>query len=361
MAAAALAAAFTLLGFLALSPAAAQTATTRAGQVQPCFGAVAPPAPFLVPPTGEEGVASAGSDVLLIGTAGTSYSLLALSTGNDPVRRVGHIGDAGLVRLTLPLPDGQWLLGATVADSCGLESTAFNTVADILQSPPQVEQLVASIDGSTLSVDVATDRPATLRLTVLDDLGAVVRERTIVSDGLAPAARSFSVPDGEYQVRARATDAAGRTGATQLLGDPLVADVTAPELALGLPVLSLEPESVSLRVVAEAGASVSITGRGLPVTAEFVSTGVAREYQFATEAGDYTVEVTAVDANGNVIERSVRTRVRPQPTPIASPPVVGASIAALLLATALLWRWLRSREAPYGESLEAAVLRPQNA
>ncbi len=337
-------------------------AATPAGAQGSCSVGTAPAAPFVIPPDSAAPVpASGASEVVVVGTAGTTFSLLALSSGHDAVSATGTITDDGLVRVPLTLANGEWLLGATVTDSCGQQSTAFNTRTQVDLTAPEVGLRNAAVDRSTLSVEVATDRTAEVTVEVLDASGATAHRRQVTVGRQGSTEVNFTVADGSYRLQAAARDTAGRESTTRLTDDPLLVDVTPPAAVLTVPVLSEEPETVSIRIEAEEGATVTVAGRGLDVAAEFISTGVAREYTFATAPGDYTIDVTATDAMGNSFERSLRTRVQPEPSPMFSRRVVGVVIGALLLATMLLWRWLRSREAEVGETGEAQVLRPQNA
>jgi hypothetical protein len=267
--------------------------------------------------------------------AGTTLASCAFdiaSNGNTTTLDGSYDAGAGVCRATLPdaIPDDEATAVARAVDSGGDAGTASATVTVGAVAPGPAVMLV---DSGENRVVVAHTTPGTGRAVT----GCTLAVRTAGSTGTfaalaaqlsgdgatctAPLPRADYDP-GAYEVRATATDDAGRTGTTTgavSVGAPAVGAPAADDHALSatLAPAAGTPVTACAFTLTPAGGGDTTTVDGTVGVADATCAATAPA---AVAAGLYTVTATARDANGDTgaAEAELRLGVAaPAPTPPA--------------------------------------------
>jgi hypothetical protein len=207
--------------------------------------------------------------------AGASYELCRVGTSQSCVR--GYRSGAGLASIAdLTVPgDGAWTLRLWLRDEAGNEDRDRAVTAGPLQLdrvPPTVELLPRDGDDPARIPVRAADAVSGVR-----ELGVEVHRHgsnqwrpLSVTKGGADTYEAFvddeALPEGTYDVRARAVDAAGNEQSTSTMATGAAATIALPmrlksALDAGLPVGSRKRRRLDRSVTAPFGSSVVLYGR----------------------------------------------------------------------------------------------------
>jgi hypothetical protein len=156
-------------------------------------------------------------------------------------------------------------------------------------------------------------------------------EKFELTDGRAEV--TIDVPEGSFEAPiVIVADDFDRKGTTELA--PFEVDLTAPALEVAAVAGAGERGAVSAAITAGEGDTVSwrlVDARGLvALSGEFVADGTEQSLERKVAEGDYDLEVTATDANGNEsVERLTAS--------VASVPLINPDVVPALVITLALW------------------------
>nr|WTB34994.1 hypothetical protein OG781_40980 [Streptomyces sp. NBC_00830] len=257
----------------------------------------------------------------------------------------GTVGDDGMVRGSLWLPNGSYRLTAVVRDEVGNRTrteTAATVSLDKLRPQVHVEPPVG---GGTTQVEV-TGPPGAAGIVSTGGESEPVR---LDSDGRA--AVSLSVDDGSHHVLVNLNDAFGRAGTGS--SGTFTVDTIPPALKLAYDTERAKYGDVVLTVTGEEGARLALSGAGEKRT---VTLGAERRtFRWHAAPGNHRLIARLTDAHGNINRTDLTLHVSDDWTAARIRNALlwtAGVVLGLVLGGFLLWRrrraviawWARRRE-----------------
>ncbi|WP_223176039.1 Ig-like domain-containing protein [Sulfurimonas indica] len=210
---------------------------------------------------------------------------------------------------TTPLNEGEQELTITATDTAGHTQTSLQTITvDTAVSGLNIDPLVSHESSDTATLTGTTEAGSSVELTLTDSLGTAITQSVVADeDGNYEVTFDTSAMlDGEYHVRATATDIAGNETSAELSGN----DLNSFQDTLSVTALESneEGDTATVNGNSEPGAKVELTLQdsvGVTDTQSVIADEHGNyEITFDTSAmldGAYTINGVATDAAGNSV------------------------------------------------------------
>jgi hypothetical protein len=247
----------------------------------------------------------------------------------------GTVGDDGMVRGSLWLPNGSYLLTAVVRDEVGNQThTEAAATVSLDELRPQV-RVQPPVGGGMTQVEV-TGPPGAAGIVSTGGESEPVR---LDSDGRA--AVSLPLDDGSHRVLVNLNDAFGRAGTGS--SGTFTVDTIPPALRLVYDAERAKYGDVVLTVTGERGARLALSGAGEKRT---VTLGAERRtFRWHATPGDHRLIARLVDAHGNINRTDLTVHVSDDWTAARIRNALlwtAGVVLALVLGGLLLWRRRRA-------------------
>ncbi|MFE2088468.1 hypothetical protein [Streptomyces sp. NPDC059460] len=257
----------------------------------------------------------------------------------------GTVGDDGMVRDSLWLPNGSYRLTAVVRDEVGNRTRAeVAATVSLDKLRPQVH-VEPPVGGGTTQVEV-TGPPGAAGIVSTGGESEPVR---LDSDGRA--AVSISVDDGSHRALVNLNDAFGRSGTGS--SGTFTVDTIPPALRLVYDAERAKYGDVVLTVTGERGARLALSGAG---EKRSVTLGAERRtFRWHAAPGNHRLVARLIDAHGNINRTDLTVHVSDDWTAARIRNALlwtAGVVLVLVIGGFLLWRrrraviawWARRRE-----------------
>ncbi|MFI6059236.1 hypothetical protein [Streptomyces sp. NPDC051286] len=274
--------------------------------------------------------------------AGARYEV---SVEGRKERLSGTVGDDGMVRGSLWLPNGSYRLTGVVRDEVGNQTrTEAAATVSLDKLRPQV-RVQPPVGGGTTQVEV-TGPPGAAGIVSTGGESEPVR---LDSDGRA--AVSISVDDGSHRVLVNLNDSFGRAGTGS--SGTFTVDTIPPALRLEYDAERAKYGDVVLTVTGEEGARLVLSGAGEKRTVTLDAE--RRTFRWHAAPGNHRLIARLIDAHGNINRTDLTVHVSDDWTAARIRNALlwtAGAVLALVLGGLLLWRrrraviawWARRRE-----------------
>ncbi|TMO43784.1 retention module-containing protein [Pseudoalteromonas ruthenica] len=268
---------------------------------------------------GDTDLESLTIDIAAIGTTNDSTPSLAGSTdapdgsvititvvdalGNEQSITTTAVAGQWQIDVAQPLAEGEFSVTASVAAG-GLEASDSESGLLDSQAPSIVIDSLATISDSTPIISGSSDEiGATVNILVTDAAGVAQSLTAVVqADGSWQVEVPQALTEGEFEVQASVTDAAGNSASDTEQG---VIDVSAPELTIDSPVLTNDTTPIITGTSSEVGGTVIVIVSDAEGNRQTLEATVQQDgsWQVQTQQalgeGVYQVYASVVDASGN--------------------------------------------------------------
>ncbi|WP_445152750.1 beta strand repeat-containing protein [Baekduia sp. Peel2402] len=310
-------------------------ATDSAGQTGSGSGSIT----ITNPSVGSPAVADRAITAAVTPPAGATIAACEFSITSTTIPGI-YDASARVCRATLPdsVPEGTATATARATDSNGDVGTATATVTVGAVPPGPAVTLVDSGENRTVVARLApgtgrTVTACTLAVRDADSTGGYTTLPSRLGDGGTTCTATLPRGDydpGAYEVRATATDDAGRTGSATgpvTVGAPAVGAPTADDrdLRATLAPAAGTPVEACAFVLSPVGGGADVTVDGTVSASGAVCTATAPA---SVATGTYVVTATARDANGDTGRADAELLVG-TPAPPATPPTVTLTDSAI--------------------------------
>ena len=268
---------------------------------------------------GNTGLESLTIDIAAIGTTNDSTPSLAGSTdapdgsvititvvdalGNEQSITTTAVAGQWQIDVAQPLAEGEFSVTASVAAG-GLEASDSESGLLDSQAPSIVIDSLATISDSTPIISGSSDEiGATVNILVTDAAGVAQSLTAVVqADGSWQVEVPQVLAEGEFEVQASVTDAAGNSASDTEQG---VIDVSAPELTIDSPAITNDTTPIITGTSSEVGGTVIVIVSDAEGNRQTLEATVQQDgsWQVQTQQplgeGVYQVQASVVDASGN--------------------------------------------------------------
>ncbi|RZF84811.1 retention module-containing protein [Pseudoalteromonas sp. CO325X] len=268
---------------------------------------------------GDTDLESLTIDIAAIGTTNDSTPSLAGSTdapggsvititvvdalGNEQSITTTAVAGQWQIDVAQPLAEGEFSVTASVAAG-GLEASDSESGLLDSQAPSIFIDSLATISDSTPIISGSSDEiGATVNIVVTDAAGvAQSLTATVQADGSWQVEVPQALAEGEFEVQASVTDAAGNSASDTEQG---VIDVSAPELTIDSPAITNDTTPVITGTSSEVGGTVIVIVSDAEGNRQTLEATVQQDgsWQVQTQQplgeGVYQVQASVVDASGN--------------------------------------------------------------
>ncbi|MCF2863434.1 retention module-containing protein [Pseudoalteromonas sp. Cnat2-41] len=268
---------------------------------------------------GDTGLESLTIDIAAIGTTNDSTPSLAGSTdapdgsvititvvdalGNEQSITTTAVAGQWQIDVAQPLAEGEFSVTASVAAG-GLEASDSESGLLDSQAPSIVIDSLATISDSTPIISGSSDEiGATVNILVTDAAGVAQSLTAVVqADGSWQVEVPQVLAEGEFEVQASVTDAAGNSASDTEQG---VIDVSAPELTIDSPAITNDTTPIITGTSSEVGGTVIVIVSDAEGNRQTLEATVQQDgsWQVQTQQplgeGIYQVYASVVDASGN--------------------------------------------------------------
>ncbi|TMP87892.1 hypothetical protein CWC05_06280 [Pseudoalteromonas ruthenica] len=268
---------------------------------------------------GDTDLESLTIDIAAIGTTNDSTPSLAGSTdapdgsvititvvdalGNEQSITTTAVAGQWQIDVAQPLAEGEFSVTASVAAG-GLEASDSESGLLDSQAPSIFIDSLATISDSTPIISGSSDEiGATVNILVTDAAGVAQSLTAVVqADGSWQVEVPQVLAEGEFEVQASVTDAAGNSASDTEQG---VIDVSAPELTIDSPAITNDTTPIVTGTSSEVGGTVIVIVSDAEGNRQTLEATVQQDgsWQVQTQQplgeGIYQVYASVVDASGN--------------------------------------------------------------